>query len=75
MVKDLVEGVTVVSDDEALSALRLLLERLKILTEPAASCTLAAAERLKDQFSPERHVVVLLCGGNMPIKDLASLPD
>ena len=75
MVKDLVEGVTVVSDDEALSALRLLLERLKILTEPAASCTLAAAERLKDQFSPERHVVLLLCGGNMRIKDLASLPD
>lgn len=74
MVKDLVESVTVVSDDEALSALRLLLERLKVLTEPAASCTLAAAERLKDQFSPERHVVLLLCGGNMPIEDLARLP-
>jgi len=74
IVKDLVEGVTIVSDDEALSALRLLLERLKVLTEPAASCTLAAAERLKDQFSPERHVVLLLCGGNMPIEDLARLP-
>src|SRR6266478_4860621 len=32
MVKDLVESVTVVSDEEALSALRLLLERLKVLT-------------------------------------------
>jgi len=74
MVKDLVESVTVVSDEEALSALRLLLERLKVLTEPAASCTLAAAERLKYQFSPERHVVLLLCGGNMPIEDLARVP-
>jgi hypothetical protein len=30
---------------------------------------------LKDQFSPERHVVLLLCGGNMPIEDLARLPN
>ena len=74
MARDLVESVTVVSDAEALAALRFLLERLKVLTEPAASCTLAAAERLKDQFSKERHVVLLLCGGNMPMEDLARLP-
>ena len=74
MVKDLVESVTVVPDSEALAALRFLLERLKVLTEPAASCTLAAADRLTDQFSPERHVVLLLCGGNMPMEDLARLP-
>src|SRR6266853_4520384 len=70
----LVESVTVVSDAEALAALQFLLERLKVLTEPAASCTLAAAHRLKEQFSKERHVVLLLCGGNMPIDDLARLP-
>jgi threonine dehydratase len=70
-----VESVTVVPDAEALAALRTLLERLKVLTEPAASCTLAAAERLKDHFSPERHVVLLLCGGNMPLDELARLPE
>lgn len=69
--KRLLESVTVVPDREALSALRLLLERLKVLTEPAASCTLAAAERLKGHFSSESHVVLVLCGGNMPIDDLA----
>jgi threonine dehydratase len=74
MAQNLLEGVTVVSDTEALAALRFLLERLKVLTEPAASCTLAAAERLKDQFSKERHVVLVLCGGNMPFEDLARLP-
>lgn len=68
--KRLLESVTVVPDREALSALRLILERLKILTEPAASCTLAAAERLKSHFSSEHHVVLVLCGGNMPIDDL-----
>jgi threonine dehydratase len=74
MAQNLLEGVTVVSDAEALAALRFLLERLKVLTEPAASCTLAAADRLKDQFSKERHVVLVLCGGNMPFEDLARLP-
>ena len=74
MARELIEGVTVVSDAEALAALRFLLERLKVLTEPAASCTLAAADHLKNQFSKERHVVLVLCGGNMPIEDLARLP-
>lgn len=71
--RNLLESVTVVSDAEALSALRYILERLKILTEPAASCTLAAADRLQDKFSPERHVVLVLCGGNMPPEDLARI--
>jgi threonine dehydratase len=64
------EGVTVVSDAEAMAALRLLLERAKIVTEPAASCTLAAAERLKDNFSETDHVVLILCGGNLALDDL-----
>src|SRR6202050_2570322 len=64
------EGVTVVSDSEAVSSLLFLLERLKVLTEPAASCTLAAADRLRGRFSPERHVVLVLCGGNFAGEDL-----
>ncbi len=69
--KQLLESVTVVSDREALAAVRFLLERLKVLTEPAASCTLAAAERLAGHFSAEQHVVLVLCGGNMAVDDLA----
>ncbi len=64
------ESVTVVSDAEAMVALRLLLERAKILTEPAASCTLAAAERLRARFGPDEHVVLVLCGGNLALDDL-----
>jgi threonine dehydratase len=65
------ESVTVVSDREALEAMRFILERLKVLAEPAASCTVAAAERLRDRFSAERHVVLLLCGGNASLDLLA----
>ncbi len=70
LVKTLVERVIVVSDQEAMEALRYLLERLKVLTEPASSCTLAAADRLKSELSAERHVVLVLCGGNLPLEDL-----
>ena len=64
------ESVTVVPDSEALRAMLLLLERLKILTEPAASCTLAAAERLREHFTPESRIVLILCGGNQSVADL-----
>ena len=64
------ESVTVVTDDEAVAALRFILERLKVLTEPAASCTLAAAEKLKANLGP--HVVLVLCGGNLALDDLCA---
>lgn len=72
LAQEYLERVTVVPDSEAISALKFLLERLKVLAEPAASCTLAAAERLAHNFSPDRHVVLILCGGNAPLELLAS---
>lgn len=64
------ESVTVVSDAEAVEALQFILERLKVLTEPAASCTLAAATRLKNQFNQHNQVVLIFCGGNQSLGDL-----
>jgi len=75
LAKRYVERVVVVSDAEAMRALRFLLERLKVLTEPAASCTLVAAERLRDRFDPESHVCLVLCGGNMAIEDVCRFDD
>jgi len=45
---------------------------LKVLAEPAASCTWAAAGRLQGQSSPGKHVVLLLSGGNVSLETLAS---
>lgn len=64
------EGVTLVSDAEAMEAVRFLLERVKVLAEPASSCTLAAAERLRDRFSREHRVVLILCGGNISAEEI-----
>src|SRR5579884_296991 len=68
--KEHLASITVVSDKEAIQALALLLERTKILTEPAASCTLATAIRMKQHFRPEHHVALILCGGNLGVSDL-----
>jgi len=62
------EGVEVVKDAEAVWALETLLERVKVLTEPAASCTLAAVEHLR--FKPDDRVVLILCGGNISVADI-----
>jgi threonine dehydratase len=64
------ESVTLVTDNEAVEALRFIMERLKVLTEPAASCTLAAARRLKENFGPDDKVVLILCGGNQSLSDV-----
>ncbi|MEW6128388.1 MAG: threonine/serine dehydratase [Acidobacteriota bacterium] len=70
LAKKYLESVTVVKDEEAVSELKFLLERVKLLTEPAASCTLAAAEHLRSNFSQDSHVVLILCGGNFGVEDL-----
>jgi threonine dehydratase len=66
------ESVTVVTDAEAVEAMVFILERLKVITEPAASCTLAAAKKLSANFTPDSNVVLILCGGNTGVKDLCS---
>jgi threonine dehydratase len=65
-----VQDHIIVSDAQAFRAQVLLLERAKVLTELAASCTLAAAERLRDHFSSDDHVALVLCGGNVSLDDL-----
>lgn len=71
-VQELVDEVLVVSDREAVSELFYLLERGKLLTEPAASCCLAAAERQHASFREDENIVVVLCGGNASVRDIAA---
>jgi threonine dehydratase len=70
LAREYLEEVIVVSDKEAMEALQFILERLKILTEPAASCTLAGALRMKNTFTKNSNVVLIFCGGNLSVEDL-----
>lgn len=63
------EEVLVIPDAEAVREILYIAERLKVITEPAAAVTLAAAERLRDKFNSGNNVVLILCGGNTSIKD------
>ena len=65
------QDVIVVSDAEAIDAMAFLFERCKVVTEPAAACTLAAARRVKDQLPDAGRTVLLLCGGNISATDFA----
>ncbi len=60
----------VVSDEEAIAEQKFLLERAKVLTELAASCTVAAARKVSRQFEDQDHVVLLLCGGNESLANM-----
>ena len=60
----------VVTDLEAIEAQQFLLERAKVLTELAASCTVAAAKRASYRFQEGDHVVLLLCGGNESLANM-----
>jgi threonine dehydratase len=63
-------GYIAVSDQEAIDDQRFLLERAKVLTELAASCTLSAARRIRHHFRPDDHLVLLLCGGNESLANM-----
>ena len=66
------EELLIVSDKQAIEAQQLILERTKVLPELAASCTLAAAETIKDRFGPDDHLVLLMCGGNESVASLVN---
>lgn len=70
-VRELVEEVVVVSDQEAVHELFYLLERSKVLAEPAAACCLAAANRQCASFGKDENIVIVICGGNASVADLA----
>jgi len=64
------EGYIVVSDQEAIESQQFLLERAKVLTELAASCTLSAAHKIHHHFQQNDHVVLVLCGGNESLSNM-----
>lgn len=71
IVKEMVEDILLVSDDELISTIRFVLERMKVLVEPSGAAAAAAVFHRKFDFSGKR-VGVILSGGNV---DMAKLAD
>lgn len=70
IIQSYVEDVIRVSEDEIINAMRLVLERMKIVIEPSAAVPVAALLNSRDRFR-DRRVGVILSGGNV---DLDALP-
>ena len=67
-----VDEVVVVSDEEIKKVMVLLLERAKLLVEPAGAASLAAIISKKLDFK-DKEVVVILSGGNIDLDKLTHI--
>ena len=64
-VAEFVEDVVLVSDEEILSAMRLLLTRAKLVAEPSGAAAVAALMCGRVPVSPGEAVVAVVSGGNV----------
>lgn len=69
-IKAVVKDMQTVTDEETLEALHLLLEKEKILVEPATSCSIAALLHNKFDLSEVEKICIILCGANVSIRQL-----
>jgi threonine dehydratase len=65
VIRDLVEEIVLVDDDEMISAILALLERKKVLAEGAGAAPLAALLAGKFPVREKEKVVVVISGGNV----------
>ncbi|XP_072044250.1 serine racemase-like isoform X1 [Amphiura filiformis] len=74
IIKDLVDDVIVVGEDEIKEATKLVWNTMKLCIEPSAGVGVAAV--LSDQFQKEgsnlKNVGVILCGGNVDLGAVSS---
>ncbi|HKS06392.1 MAG TPA: threonine/serine dehydratase [Gemmatimonadaceae bacterium] len=73
IVRDMTEGVALVTDEEIAQAASLLLMRTKILAEPAGAAGLAALLTKKIPVTPQSRVVVIVSGGNVDVAKLVGM--
>ncbi len=69
IIKNHVEKIIRVSEDEIVEAMQLIWERMKIIVEPSSAVALAAVLKSKNEFA-NKKVAVLLSGGNVDLRNL-----
>lgn len=69
IIRQYVTDIFTVSDEEIIDALRLLYERMKIITEPSCAVPFAALLKHKELFAG-KQVGIILSGGNVDLQKL-----
>ena len=72
-VKEYVDDIINVSEDEMIESLRMTIERLKIVPEPSASACFVPIVFNKLNVPSKSKCLVVVCGGNIDLKRIKSL--
>ena len=72
-VKEYVDDIINVSEDEMIESLRMMIERLKIVPEPSASACFVPIVFNKLNLPSKSKCLVVVCGGNIDLKRIKSL--
>jgi threonine dehydratase len=73
IMREHLENVTLVTDDEAAAAVRFLLVRMKLLVEPSGAAPIAALMADKIPQAKGKKIGVVLSGGNIDAEKLARM--
>ncbi|WP_435644283.1 threonine/serine dehydratase [Streptomyces sp. H49] len=74
-VRELVEEVLVVPDQEAVRGCLELADHAKVWAEPAAGCLLPAAREVVSRVGPGARLGLVVCGGNTALGELTGWAD
>ena len=69
IILDYIESIICVNEDEIISAMKLIYDKLNILIEPSSAVAFAGVLKEKEKFK-EKKVGVILSGGNVDSKKL-----
>ena len=72
-VKEYVDDIINVSEDEMVESIRMMIERLKIVPEPSASACFVPIVFNKLNVPSKSKCLVVVCGGNIDLKRIKSL--
>jgi threonine dehydratase len=73
LIERYVDDVVLVTDEEIMDALRLILERTKLLVEPAGAAAVAALLSRRAETAAGSRAIATLSGGNVDFEKLKGL--
>ena len=69
IIKDNVEGILIIKEQDVIDSMKLIWETMKIIVEPSCAITLAAILKNKSIFQGKK-IGLILSGGNVDLKNL-----
>ena len=69
IIRENVKEIITVTDDEIIAAMKMIWEKLKVVTEPSAAVPFAAVLKQKEKFAGKK-VALILSGGNVDFRKM-----